>query len=135
MSLSMPHSPASLHLSFRKRLLLSFRRCPPLLHTSSIPGKEAMCAHNGITFLEAQAPEQHDAVLVLPRRGSHPPGQSPEFGFDTGCRPAPADAYTTLGRTPHAQHRQAADHTSSARLFGCGTHGSSLVLLWCSERS
>ncbi len=58
-----------------------------------------------------------------------------EFGFDTGCRPAPADAYTTLGRTPHAQHRQAADHTSSARLFGCGTHGSSLVLLWCSERS
>lgn len=92
-------------------------------------------AHNGITSLEEEAPEQHDAVLVLPRRGSHPPGQSPGVLLDKGCRPAPADACTTLGRTPHARDRQAEDNTSSARLFGCGTHGNSLVPLVCSERS
>jgi hypothetical protein len=65
-------------------------------------------------------------VLVLPSRGSLPPGQSPGVLLDTVCRPAPADACTTVGRTPHAQDRQAEDNTSSARLFGCGTHSSSL---------
>jgi hypothetical protein len=78
---------------------------------------------------------KHDAVLVLPRRGSLPPRQSPGVLLDKVCRPAPAVACTMVGRTPHAQDRQAEDNTSSARLFGCGTYSSSLVPLLCSERS
>src|SRR6266568_6230600 len=52
MSLSVPHSPASLQRAFSTLFLLSFRCCPPLLHTSSIPGKEALCAHNCITIAD-----------------------------------------------------------------------------------
>ncbi len=74
-------------------------------------------------------------MLVLPGRGSHPPGQSPGVLLDIGCRPAPADACTTLGRTPHAQDRQPADNTSSPSLFGCDTHSISLVPLLYPERS
>ncbi len=50
MSLSVPHSPAGLQLSLRNLFLLSFRRCPHAPYTSSIAGKEALCAHNGITI-------------------------------------------------------------------------------------
>src|SRR6266700_440859 len=50
MSLFVPHSPASLQRAFSTLFLLSFRCCPHLLHTSSIPGKEVLCAHNCITI-------------------------------------------------------------------------------------